>query len=347
MRTLLVTPPFLQPNSPHPATCYLKAFLGRHGAEAHQADLSLELILKLFSREGLSRLAENSGRRMPPVTQPPFFSKRWGTIKPPSTRSFGFFKGRILRSLTASPIDRLFPKGPGSCISTNTKKACCHSSAKWVCRTKRNILPRFMSTTSRMPSVPSTNALNSRVMRNILPTASAHTLRFRNRFRGGPSSTISCCHFSMPGFFGRIPIWSASVCRFQAIFTPPFASDNISVEVSEYSFGHRRRIRQHRASRSYGSADFRVRRLPYLRRRRGASLGAYRVSRRKTRGHRTRPNPISQERKNFREPRQLESVLQRRSGAGLFRTSSRPLHLDAGTPESHAPHVVGFSGGTS
>lgn len=45
-----------QINSPYPATPYLTAFLKSLGHEVEQVDLGLEVILRLMSREGLSRL---------------------------------------------------------------------------------------------------------------------------------------------------------------------------------------------------------------------------------------------------------------------------------------------------
>ncbi|MEN7973285.1 MAG: radical SAM protein, partial [Verrucomicrobiota bacterium] len=56
MKILLITPPLLQPNTPYAATPLLAAWLGSRGHDAVQADLSLELLLKLFSREGVSAL---------------------------------------------------------------------------------------------------------------------------------------------------------------------------------------------------------------------------------------------------------------------------------------------------
>jgi radical SAM superfamily enzyme YgiQ (UPF0313 family) len=56
MKTLLLTPPLLQPNTPYAATPILTAWLRSQGQEAVQADLSLELLLKLFSDDGLSQL---------------------------------------------------------------------------------------------------------------------------------------------------------------------------------------------------------------------------------------------------------------------------------------------------
>ncbi len=55
-RILLVTPPFTQLNTPYPATAYLKGFLNTKGVTSYQADLGIEVMLKLFSKAGLTRL---------------------------------------------------------------------------------------------------------------------------------------------------------------------------------------------------------------------------------------------------------------------------------------------------
>jgi hypothetical protein len=52
-KVLLVTPPFTQLNTPYPATAYLKGFLNTKNIETHQADLSIEVMLQLFSKKGL------------------------------------------------------------------------------------------------------------------------------------------------------------------------------------------------------------------------------------------------------------------------------------------------------
>ncbi len=50
---LLLTPPFVQLNTPYPATAYLKGFLNTLGYAAHQADLGIEVVLHIFSKKGL------------------------------------------------------------------------------------------------------------------------------------------------------------------------------------------------------------------------------------------------------------------------------------------------------
>ncbi len=60
-QVLLITPPFTQLNTPYPATAYIKGFLNTKNISATQADLGIEVILKLFSKEGLSPLAPKGG----------------------------------------------------------------------------------------------------------------------------------------------------------------------------------------------------------------------------------------------------------------------------------------------
>jgi hypothetical protein len=54
----LFTPPFTQLNTPYPATAYLKGFLKTKNIDAFQADLGIETILAIFSREGFTRIFE-------------------------------------------------------------------------------------------------------------------------------------------------------------------------------------------------------------------------------------------------------------------------------------------------
>jgi radical SAM superfamily enzyme YgiQ (UPF0313 family) len=70
VRILLLTPPMTQLNTPYPATAYLTGFLRLHaarlGLEVRQADPALELVLRLYSRAGLTKiaaiLAERAGK---------------------------------------------------------------------------------------------------------------------------------------------------------------------------------------------------------------------------------------------------------------------------------------------
>lgn len=51
VKTLLITPPFTQLNTPYPATAYLKGFLDEQGLAVEQCDLSIELFNKVFTKE--------------------------------------------------------------------------------------------------------------------------------------------------------------------------------------------------------------------------------------------------------------------------------------------------------
>lgn len=57
---LLITPPFTQLNTPYPASAYLKGFLNTKNISCTQADLGIEVILKLFSKEGLIHLFQEA-----------------------------------------------------------------------------------------------------------------------------------------------------------------------------------------------------------------------------------------------------------------------------------------------
>jgi hypothetical protein len=58
---LLITPPFTQLNTPYPATAYLKGFLNTKNISTFQMDLGIEVILEMFSKQGLESLFQVSG----------------------------------------------------------------------------------------------------------------------------------------------------------------------------------------------------------------------------------------------------------------------------------------------
>jgi radical SAM superfamily enzyme YgiQ (UPF0313 family) len=71
MRVLLLTPPMVQLNTPYPATAYLTGFLRLHakrlGVTVTQADPAIELFLRLFSKQGLTRVRGVLRRRPAPT----------------------------------------------------------------------------------------------------------------------------------------------------------------------------------------------------------------------------------------------------------------------------------------
>lgn len=56
MKVLCLLPPLMQFNCPYPSTGYLVKYLRDNNIDAHQIDLSLELILSVFSKEGLFQI---------------------------------------------------------------------------------------------------------------------------------------------------------------------------------------------------------------------------------------------------------------------------------------------------
>jgi hypothetical protein len=58
-KLFLITPPFTQLNTPYPATAYIKGFLNTKNIESVQADLGIDVILKLFSKKGLIDLFQS------------------------------------------------------------------------------------------------------------------------------------------------------------------------------------------------------------------------------------------------------------------------------------------------
>jgi hypothetical protein len=58
MKVLLVLPPLTQFNTPYPSTAYLTSYLKNHAHEVEQIDLGLELILKIFSSQGINKITE-------------------------------------------------------------------------------------------------------------------------------------------------------------------------------------------------------------------------------------------------------------------------------------------------
>ncbi|HEY6972883.1 MAG TPA: radical SAM protein [Nitrospiraceae bacterium] len=59
---LLLIPPLTQLNTPYPSTAYLTGFLRSRGIPCEQADLGIEMVLRLFSRSGLTALFEEIRR---------------------------------------------------------------------------------------------------------------------------------------------------------------------------------------------------------------------------------------------------------------------------------------------
>ena len=122
MRVLLLTPPMTQLNTPYPATAYLTGFLRPRGVETHQIDVALELILKLFSQEGLARIrteilarisqSARSRSKVPLAASVDFFLQNYDAYLETIEAAVRFLQGKD-PSLSLRIVSRNFlPEGP-------------------------------------------------------------------------------------------------------------------------------------------------------------------------------------------------------------------------------------------
>jgi hypothetical protein len=80
-QVFLITPPFTQLNTPYPATAYIKGFLNTKNISATQADMGIEVILKLFSRKGLEDLFRFHNSQLPTSNSQRIFALKDEYIK--------------------------------------------------------------------------------------------------------------------------------------------------------------------------------------------------------------------------------------------------------------------------
>ena len=80
----LIIPPFTQLNTPYPATAYIKGFLNTKNISAFQMDLGIEVILDMFSKEGLTNIfchIERSRDALPITHHPSLNTQRIYSLK--------------------------------------------------------------------------------------------------------------------------------------------------------------------------------------------------------------------------------------------------------------------------
>ena len=94
MKILLLTPPLVQLNTPYPATPTLAGFLLSQGEAVAQADLSLELVLQLFSRDGLRQVAESCRKQPKNVPLVRFFLDHLDAYLDTVESAVSFLQGR-------------------------------------------------------------------------------------------------------------------------------------------------------------------------------------------------------------------------------------------------------------
>ncbi len=111
MSVLLITPPMLQLNAPYAATPRLTGWLRSRGVAVQQADLSLELALRLFSRRGVAAMA----RALPPRSAVPSvqaFRRRHARYAAAVDEALRFLQGRAPQLAARILTRRWLPEGP-------------------------------------------------------------------------------------------------------------------------------------------------------------------------------------------------------------------------------------------
>ena len=94
MKILLLTPPLVQLNTPYPATPTLAGFLRSQGENVAQADLSLELVLRLFSRDGLRQVSDACRMHAAPTPAVRFFLEQVDAYLDTIETAIAFLQGR-------------------------------------------------------------------------------------------------------------------------------------------------------------------------------------------------------------------------------------------------------------
>lgn len=116
MKLLLATAPMVQINTPYPATAYLKGFLDGHFPDTSQlqttqADPALELVLRLFSPEGLKRIKKSLPRKnLPPELQ--FFLEAFDDYRETIAPTLAFLQGKRPQHARVIAAREFVPEGP-------------------------------------------------------------------------------------------------------------------------------------------------------------------------------------------------------------------------------------------
>ncbi len=112
MKILLLTPPMVQANTPYPATPYLAGFLRQIGFAVDQADLSLELLLKIFSRPGLTSLRPEIDALRSKSDASQFFLEAFEDYQSTIEPVIRFLQGRDSSLALRISKRQLVPEGP-------------------------------------------------------------------------------------------------------------------------------------------------------------------------------------------------------------------------------------------
>jgi hypothetical protein len=117
-KILSLIPPLVQVNTPYPSTSFITGFLHSIGYEAAQDDLGLKLVLKLFSRAGLTQVRSHLENRMkhePELIHDPslqFFLQAFSEYEKTIEPTIAFLQGRDPTLAHRIAARTLLPEGP-------------------------------------------------------------------------------------------------------------------------------------------------------------------------------------------------------------------------------------------
>jgi hypothetical protein len=114
LRILSIIPPMTQLNTPYPSTAYLTGFLRSRGFEAEQTDLSIGLVLRLLSVEGLDAMHAIVGS-LPRKAQTPatrFFAGHVDSYRTTIAPTLRYLQGRDPTRAHRIASRHYLPEGP-------------------------------------------------------------------------------------------------------------------------------------------------------------------------------------------------------------------------------------------
>lgn len=110
---LLLTPPMTQLNTPYPATGYLSGFLKQQGYNVAQSDPSIELVCRLFSKDGLTRVQAQVQKGPQKLSKSvAFFLKNFSQYSQTIDAAIRFLQGRDPSLSTKIASRKFLPEGP-------------------------------------------------------------------------------------------------------------------------------------------------------------------------------------------------------------------------------------------
>lgn len=112
MHILLLTPPMTQINTPYPATAYLFGFLKGRGHSVSQADPAIELVLRLFSEEGLVAISKELQKKESASASIKHFQKNLGAYFSTIEATIRFLQGKNPTLAHRIVLRKFLPEGP-------------------------------------------------------------------------------------------------------------------------------------------------------------------------------------------------------------------------------------------